>query len=265
MVRRRILLALGVVGLTISAAERVGAGTPAELEGGVYGGSASGRWTCGPSARVNYGGAGARGRVWLSEPQRLQIDEAVRRGTPPVGFHLGGGLAGEYRSYRLIPCNQASCEPQDRQLPPEGMVGALSFTLGYDAPWLGFRAGMLAYQNYNAATDRRPTRILLPDLVFRAGRREKVHGEVGFGSYSIDTMLRPGLYLGAGLPVGESVDLLGRLGVHQVFDDNLGFRGELVARFHLNPSTRLDLGVGSSTGFEERVHPHGRLSLAAGF
>lgn len=264
MATRRFWLVLGGVGLLASAAAPAAAGT-GEVEGGVHGGSASGHWACGPAAQVKYGGLGARGRVWLNEREKAEGPAGSK--APKTGFSVGGGLAGEHRTYRFLGCNsdETPC-PLDRQVvPPGGLVGAASLSLGYDWEVFGLRAGALLWQNYNDHNTTRPDLRVAPEVSLRLGKFGRLRGEAGIGSYSTDTMLRPGAYLGLTMPLSPAVELTGRLGGHQNFDGNAGARADVSVQARVSDAVSLSGGVGLSQGEGNRVEPSGRLGMAFGF
>lgn len=266
MATRRGWLVLGGVALVFSAVRPVAADTAGELQGGIYGGTTTGQWACGPSARVNYGGLGAQGRFWVSSRPKQPQDKSAQGESVPEGFNLGGGLATEVRGYRLLHCPGGGddCTESSRQLPPTGFVEAASVSLGYDAKVFGIRLGGLATQRYSHHTDRKPSLLVFPEFHLRIGRLRGLRGEVGLGSYSVDTLLRPGLYFGGVGPIQENIEIAARLGVHQVFDTQFGIRGDLAAKFYMGGMGYLDAGVGLSTG-EERASPHARLGFGAEF
>ncbi|MCU0657676.1 MAG: hypothetical protein MUF64_21175 [Polyangiaceae bacterium] len=264
MKRTRFLLLLGVASMVYSAGEPAIAGTTGEVEGGLHGGTGAGNWACGPSARLNFGGLGARGRVWLSPQEQAAVDEAVRTGALPRGFSVGAAAVAEARRYKLSACRQDPCEGDARQVPPDSTVGAASISVGYDGEWVGARGGVLATQRFRRHTDRSPTLELLPDVALRVGKQQQLRGELGLGSYSIDTLLRPGLYVGGTLPVSSTLELTARLGVHRVFDGSPGARLDLSSRWRLGGRAHLELAGGISEG-EGSPHPHGRLLVGATF
>jgi|GEM_PF-243589 len=261
MANRRFWLVLGGAGLVVSAACPAEAGTAAEVEGGVHGGTASGAWACGPSARVKYAGLGARGRVWVGQ----KAPEIPGGNAVPEGFSVGAGVAGESRSYSLLQCNNGVCNSdQDRKVPPSGLVGAAALSGGYDGKNWGIRAGALVLQRYRDNSDTKPTLQAWPDVALRIGQLRGLRLDLGLGAYSTDTMLHPGVYVGGLMPVSERVELGLRLGVHQNFDADSGVRGDFSARFKLGEATSLQVAGGASEG-ASRANPHGRLLFGAEF
>src|SRR5678815_5301768 len=65
-----------------------------EFEQSSFGGSATGAWSCGPSARVNYGGVG--GNVTWHEDDRGPSPDDKR------GFAIVGGASAEGHTYHRV-------------------------------------------------------------------------------------------------------------------------------------------------------------------
>ena len=83
MKTRRIVLALGLGGLMLSAVSRATAAGPAQVEVEGYAGSSVGQWTCGPTARASYGGVGGHVRFYTDDqPAKAPApEEAPNAGT----------------------------------------------------------------------------------------------------------------------------------------------------------------------------------------
>lgn len=280
---RRGWLVLGGVGLLASAACPAEAGTQTEIEGGVHGGTAAGSWACGLSnVKVKYGGGGARGRVWLNQPQPAPDMEAKRA---PQGFSIGGGLSAEFRRYTLSGCNPSvvegslstqftgkPCTTESYPIPSDGLYGGALVFVGYDQPWVGGRGGVIAYQqakdesSENGGLKSSKKLQLWPELNIRIGQLTKLHGEVGTGSYSFDNIMRPAVvYAGLIWPTTDRVELAFRLGQHEIFDSGQKeVRADVSAKFSVSDSFRLGLGGGAYDGLGG-IHPHGRLTLGAAF
>lgn len=75
MKRRRVLLVLGLGGLIVSAISRAAAAAPTQIEAEGYAGSSVGQWTCGPTARANYGGVGGHVRFYEEQPEKPRPPE----------------------------------------------------------------------------------------------------------------------------------------------------------------------------------------------
>ena len=282
MTRRRWLV-LGLGGLMLSAVSRVAVAGPTQIEADGYAGSSVGQWTCGPSARANYGGVGGQIRVYtddrVARPPEDQpsnggallpdSNEAIPQPPPPTpteeaaldiephGFWLGGGAGGEYRAFTRTACSDQPCSTND-VIPPSRLLGGGRASFGYDWDYFGMRAGALVFQRWASNVDGSPTSVVLPDANLRFGRRLGFHGELGFGAYDVATVMRPGLYVGLGYASGAwAADVRG--GAHQTFDDQAGMRLDLSARYAVSRVVAPGLGVAVSSA--QQISPEGRLFL----
>ena len=287
MKTRRVVLALGLGGLMLSAVSRATAAGPAQVEVEGYAGSSVGQWTCGPTARANYGGVGGHVRFYTDDqPAKARAPEeepnagslkpdtdetaeapiAVAPAPPappepaldlePSGFSFGAGGAGEHRSFTRIACNETPCSPKNDAIPPGQLLGAGRADLGFDWKYFGFRVGALAFQRWENGYDRSPTANVLPDVEFRFARRAGFHAGVGFGAYNASTSFRPGGYHTLGYTGGGwNADL--RIGGHLVFDDQAGLRVDASVRYALGRVVAPGLGLAVSTA--EQIAPEGRL------
>lgn len=285
---------LGVMGLIVSAASRVTAAGPAQIEPEAYGGSTVGQWACGPSARANYGGVGGHVRVYTDEQKPSEAAKAA--GDPqsapaeppaetaegetaegvttepegpaaapsvevdeipnlePEGFSLGGGGGAEYRDFTRVACAH-QCGATD-VVPPGGLLGAGRANLGWDGTYFGVRVGALAFQRWEDNQDRSPTARVIPDVDLRFGRRAGFHGGLGFGAYNVSTIFRPGAFLSMGYADGAwAADLRG--GVHAVFDGEAGGRVDATVRYGI--SSVVAPGLGLAVTGAEQISPEGRL------
>lgn len=276
---------LGLGGLMLSAVSRVAAAGPTQVEAEGYAGSSVGQWTCGPSARANYGGVGGHVRVYTDdrvarppedEPSNAgelqpDSDDAMPQPPPPPphdqeaaldiepnGFSIGGGGGGEHRAFTRTACNNDPCSSTSDVIPPSRLMGGGRANVGYDTDYFGVRLGALAFQRWASNVDSSPTSYVIPDVNLRFGRRLGFHGEVGFGAYDVSTILRPGLYIGLGYASGAwAADLRG--GVHETFDDQAGVRVDLSARYAISRVVAPGLGIALSSA--EQISPEGRLFL----
>ena len=270
------MLVLGLGGLTLSAVSRVAVAGPTQIEAEGYAGSSVGQWTCGPTARANYGGVGGHVRFYTDDqPAKERPPEEEPNagalvpdleGAPPVaepvvdlephGLSIGAGGGGEYRGYTRLACNDVPCDAQNDVIPPTRLLGAGRANLGFDWDYFGFRAGALVFQRWASNVDSSPTAVVLPDVDLRFGRRAGFHGGVGFGAYNVSTILRPGAFLSMGYASGAwAADL--RLGAHATFDDQAGVRIDAAVRYALGRVVAPGLGLAASSA--ERVSPEGRL------
>jgi hypothetical protein len=286
MTRRRSVLVLGLGGLMLSAVSRVAVAGPTKFEAEGYAGSSVGQWTCGPTARANYGGVGGHVRVYTDDqpaatpPPEEQPDnggalEADVDGAPPVapvhaappepplviepyGFSLGAGGAGEHRSFTRIACNETPCSPKNDAIPSAQLLGAGRADLGYDLRYFGVRLGVMAFQRWENGYDSSPTTSVLPDIELRFARRAGFHAGVGFGAYDASTNFRPGGYHSLGYTGGGwDADL--RVGGHLVFDGQAGLRVAASVRYALCRVVAPGLGVAISSA--EQIAPEARLFL----
>jgi hypothetical protein len=289
MTRRRWLV-LGLGGLMLSAISRVAVAGPTQVEAEGYAGSSVGQWTCGPSARANYGGVGGHVRVYTDDrapappppeeetsnggalspdadpadpsvppphPPGPPLSEEAALDIEPEGFSLGGGGGGEYRGFTRTRCHDQPCSTDD-VIPPSRLLPGGRANIGYDTKYFGSRVGALAFQRWATNTDGSPTTNVLPDIHLRFGRRLGFHGELGFGAYDVSTILRPGLYIGLGYASGAwAADL--RAGGHETFDDQAGLRADLSARYAISRVVAPGLGVAVSS--TQQTTPEGRLFI----
>ena len=287
MTRRRWLV-LGLGGLMLSAVSRVAVAGPTQMEAEGYAGSSVGQWTCGPSARANYGGVGGHVRVYTDDreprppppgeetgnggvllpdadptvpaplPPNPPFAEEAALDIEPEGFSLGGGGGGEYRSFTRTRCHDQPCSAAADVIPPSRLLPAGRANFGFDTKYFGSRLGALAFQRWASNTDGSPTTNVLPDVNLRFGRRLGFHGELGFGAYDVSTILRPGLYVGLGYASGAwAADL--RAGVHETFDDQAGIRADFSARYAISRVVAPGLGVAVSS--TQQTTPEGRLFI----
>lgn len=278
------MLVLGLGGLVLSAISRVAVAGPAQIDAEGYAGSSVGQWTCGPTARANYGGVGGHARIYTDDqpppapPPEEQPNagalEADVEGAPPVapvepppepspnvephGVSIGVGGAGESRGFTRIACNETPCSPKNDAIPGTQVLGAGRADLGYDWKYFGMRFGALAFQRWENGYDRSPSINVLPDVEFRFARRAGFHAGVGFGAYDASTTFRPGGYHSLGYTGGGwDVDL--RVGGHLVFDGQAGLRAAASVRYALGSVVAPGLGVSMSSA--EQIAPEGRVFL----
>ena len=185
MTRRRSVLVLGLGGLMLSAISRVAVAGPTQIEAEGYAGSSVGQWTCGPTARANYGGVGGHARFYTDDqpakprpPEEEPNGGALQpdvEGAPPVRVETEPPRdAARSRAERLlhrsgrrrraprftrVACNDVPCSAQNDAIPPARLLGAGRADIGYDWEYFGFRLGALAFQRWedNTTDRRRPT------------------------------------------------------------------------------------------------------------
>ncbi len=277
------MLVLGLGGLMLSAVSRVAVAGPATVEAEGYAGSSVGQWTCGPTARANYGGVGGHVRVYTDEqsppppPEEapnggaleadvdgappvasVVVHDEPRRDLEPYGFSFGAGGAGESRSFTRVLCSETPCSPNKDAIPKTQLLGAGRAGMGYDWKYFGMRLGALAFQRWENGYDGSPTANVIPDVEFRFARRAGFHAGVGFGAYDASTTFRPGGYHFLGYAGGDwAVDL--RVGGHLVFDGQAGLRIDGSVRYALSRVVGAGLGVALQNA--EQNTPEGRFFL----
>lgn len=277
------MLVLGLGGLMLSAVSRVAIAGPTQLEAEGYAGSSVGQWTCGPTARANYGGVGGHVRFYTEDqttppppPEEQPNGGALEpdvEGAPPVvqaepaeppldvepyGFSIAAGGAGEHRAFTRLACSETPCSAKNDAIPPSQLLGAGRADLGYDWKYFGLRFGALAFQRWENGYDHSPTTHVLPDFELRFARRAGFHAGVGFGAYDASTNFRPGGFHSLGY-TGGGWDAELRIGAHLVFDDEAGLRVAASVRYALGRVVAPGLGVAVSSA--EQTSPEGRLFL----
>ena len=268
MKRRRIFLVLATVAFVTLGVERYSAAVPTEIEADGYAGAASGGWACGPRSTATYAGGGASVRV---HPNPSPANEATAARKPntegdqdteedvrepyrePDGVTLGVRGGGEYRSFELD--SPSSTGSHERQLPPSRVLGGVQGDFGGDFRYFGFRIGGLVYQRWDDHDDPGPTTSVLPTFDFRFARRTGPVALIGFGAFSVPTLLRPGLYTGIGWQEARGFGIEGRVGVHLVFDGQAGLRGDVRARYAIDDTFAFGIGVAAQAA--EKTTPEG--------
>jgi hypothetical protein len=164
-----------------------------------------------------------------------------------VGGFVQLSATGELRALRLAECGWY-CPDQVRsgRFEQEQHFGARA-GVGYDFAMIGLRGGALLSLSPNA---RLAETIVMPDVQLRIGRLEQGWFETGLGAYDASTTLRPGVYVGGGIPIREVVLLSLHLGLHagngrfvgDVFD--MGLRGDVGFGYALGDRVQLGAGGG---------------------
>ncbi len=246
------------------------AGVDAEM--GAYAGAANGTWFdgCSPptSARVKYGGLGARAR-FHPLPQRLDPDElgyrepkAGREPTPTTarvdedpptappfsierGVYFEGAFAVENRSFSqpdcvdVCPANDPSCT-RCPNLPRSRWLGAGQAAVGYDAKGVGFGGGASIFPRFNSASTEKATVWVLPTLDLRLGRLDGFRMNFGIGTSRQLSVHRPGVVsIRASYTFQTGAELSAAGDVAYVFDDGTGTRVTLAGRFPFDPQFSL--------------------------
>jgi hypothetical protein len=229
---RRPLLVLGFTGFVVAATHRVNAATPWEVEGGGYGGGGTGHVACGPDVRVGYAGLGG------------QLHYAGRREDQAVGFGFDVGAVGEGERQQPVDCNGSSCN----QYYASGLGTAGYARAGFDLRYFGLRLGAMSFLEPSNGGGFHV--VPLPCGELRAGRLDGARVTLGLGSYDLPSIMRPGVYLGLGIPTGGGWELGGHLGIHYLTQDTTALRETLTVRAPLSESLwlRTDLAVVESEG-----------------
>jgi hypothetical protein len=192
---RRWLFGVACTGIVATVAEP-GVTRDLELQGAGYTGTSTGAWTCGPSARVHYGGVGAQVR-WSEQ------HETERHGR---GGTVVAGAALEYEHSKIIDSDssdECTAPPCASPRPPNAILPGFGGRVGYDWRLFGFQLGAQVWSAWSDPTDRHATLYALPELELRGGPQDIAWAIVGFGSPLVTTYRRWGLYGGVGVRTGE--------------------------------------------------------------
>jgi len=232
---RRPFLAAVVMAIAATAPARVRAST--DVEGVGYGGVSGGGWACGPLARSQYGGVGARVRV-AETPARFG----------GMGWTGEVAAAGEKESTKIVDCRHSCDSTTPVTAPPTRVMLGGHARAGYQWEHFGLEGGATVYQGWENPDDRSPTVAAFPDLQLSFGSRETVRGMVGLGSPEVTMLRRPGFYAGADIAAG-TVDVEARFGAYRsgpsLIDgggDGGNVRGDLVALVPITSGLKVRVG-----------------------
>ncbi|MDB4927915.1 MAG: hypothetical protein JWM10_399 [Myxococcaceae bacterium] len=260
--RRWRLVAL-VAGIAAAFTSRGEAHDPVavDVEATPYGGRTSGRLPpsgiCGYSSGVGtaFAGLGVRARLRVL----ASADDRTR------GFTATAQGAVERQSNSLL----APGSDGERDVPPDQAMAGVGLGFGYDWRYVGFHLGVgaresYAYRVYPCAASRggRPgcdapdnyhgAVSLYPDVTLRAGPSSGVHFDVIFGSYSVATLLRPGMYTGLGYTTQGGYELVAHVGLQSTVANNYLFgaspRFDLSGALPVTDHVLLGLGVAYARG-----------------
>lgn len=267
MKRRRLFLVLATAAFVTLGVERYSLAVPTEIEADGYAGAASGGWACGPRSTATYAGGGGSVRV---HPASTPANEATTAHKPntegdqdteevvtepyrePDGVTIGVRGGGEYRSFEL---DAPGAIDNSRVLPEARVLGGAQADLGGDFRYFGFRIGALAFQRWANNDDKSPDTNLIPTVDLRFARRTGPTFLLGFGSFSVPTLLRPGLYTGVGWQEARGFGIEGRVGAHMVFDGQVGLRGDVRGRYAIDDTWAFGIGVAAQVA--EKTTPEG--------
>jgi hypothetical protein len=160
--------------------------------------------------RVRYAGAGGMANFHLRE------DPRTHQG---AGLLLGAGAAME--QVAMAPLRDADASG----IPGPYPEAALEARVGYDDKPIGVRAGAILFLSRD--------RSWWPEFAFRFGRLDAFHASVGLGAYDAPTLLHPGLWAGAALPVGGGWELAIHAGLHGNVGDEIPLRTQVTVRMPL--------------------------------
>jgi hypothetical protein len=189
---RRTGLTVGVLGIFAMAPTRVRAVTT-EVEAEGYKGDSVGGFACGPTMRANYGGAGARVRVVENDKRFL-------------GQGFSGEVAGavDHETSTVVAVPEG--DPPARPLPDSWLAGS-HVRAAYSAQNFGVALGATVFNDFGGSQAKSPRLEGLPDVEVYGGVPDEYRVVAGLGSPTVDTLRRPGIYLGADFSVfGAELD-----------------------------------------------------------
>ncbi len=251
--------------------------TDVTLEG--HGGTTSGRvpMLCAyaPGVSARYGGGGVRAR-WRPRTEPAH---------PERGPEVVIAGAAEFHAHELVsPGSRGETEVPADQAFVGGNVSA-----GYNWRGFGFRGGVSVQQTINhvelrcvdvaPATPGTPSRECLrsiavweralvstwPEVHLRFGWIDGLHGELGWGSYSVATALRPGLYAGIAYAF-DDWQIAVRLGYHRSLLTEFQVRGDLTLHIPVHRHLRIVTGASFSHSSVRNIgDPEGRLAAELRF
>jgi hypothetical protein len=229
---RRAILFAGLLGIVATAPARVRAST--ELEGDGFAGTSPGGWACGPVGRVNYAGGGARVRI-AEKPAALG------------GKGFSGEVAGSaaYEKTEFVRCDR-ECDEDDHVMPPARVQYAGRARVGYGWDVFGIEAGAVGFEYWKENTSTNPTFQVIPDVELSLRSGDAVKGMIGFGSPTVTTLSRPGLYAGVRVPVATA-EFQSYIGAFRMGPtDAAGFRTDVAALMPIAPALRVRVGLSGS-------------------
>lgn len=232
------LLGLGVfliTGLAGAAKEPM-----VELQAGGHVGRADGGWVCGPTGHVKYGGLHGAVRVHADKPEGLEL--------PRKGPFAEIKAVSEHRSFGGE-CVATGCKRGD------GVVVGGGALAGIDSRYGGAALGIAAVPMLT----RDGTRTIAPVPEVRLRTPVFFHSrlELGFGSPSVTTVVRPGFFLAAHHG-RDRFALSATTGAFAIFPAlSFGGRTELGLRFRTSDSS----SIGASFAVQSRRTLGGEIAL----
>lgn len=238
-----MLLSLACLGIASTAPSRVRAGTEIDAEG--FAGSTAGSWACGPVTRVNYGGGGAR--------LRFTEERAPLGGS---GFTAEAGGAAVSEANHFVRCTGETCDEADHVMPAARVLFGGNTRVGYQGKVFGAEGGAEAFQYWAANTDGSPALRFLPDVQVSVRHEDIVKVMAGFGSPTVSTLTRPGLYLGSRVPISRfELEAYAGLFRSGPSEETAGLRADIASSVVLTPDLKVRFGASASearalAGFE---------------
>ncbi len=236
MTQRRTILSIGLLGILATAPSRVHGATDAEGVG--YGGTTAGAWACGPIGRVNYAGGGARVRV---------AETKAPLGGRGWTADVAGAAEREHTAF--VSCD-GTCGSNDHVMPPDSTLYGGHARVGHSWEVFGVEAGATVLETFPHNTDDGPRPDVVPDVELSLRSHDKVRGMIGVGSPSVQTLIRPGLYGGVQVALGD-VEVGGTVGAFRVGPSgDLGARAEASAILPVTEVVKIKV-AGSVSGNEK--------------
>lgn len=224
---------MGCLGIIATSPSRVHAGT--EVEGDGFVGTTPGVWACGPVARVNYGGGGARVRV---------VQENAPLGGKGLVGEIGGAAVSEANHF--VRCPGDSCDRSDHVMPAARVMFGGNARVGYQWKAFGIEGGADAFQYWENNTDRTPNILVIPDVQLSFRHQDAVKVVAGLGSPTVTTLVRPGLFAGARVPI-SFVELEAYAGGFRTGPTNsVGLRVDVATSVAVAPGLKVRLGASAS-------------------
>jgi hypothetical protein len=191
-------------------------------------------WACGPVTRVNYGGGGARLRV---------TQENAPLGGKGLTGEIGGAAVSEANHF--VRCN-GDCDRSDHVMPAARVMFGGNARVGYQWKVFGVEGGADAFQYWENNTDRTPNIQVIPDAQLSLRHRDVVKVVAGFGSPTVSTLSRPGLYVGSRVPI-SIVELEAYTGGFRSGPTNdLGLRLDVATSVAVAPGLKVRVGASAS-------------------
>lgn len=248
--KRAWLLAFAL-GIMAAGPARVQAAGEVDAVG--YGGTTAGGWACGPNARANYAGGGAR----------------VRASERPLASPEGAGLvaetaaAGEFEATTISGCAEG-CDSSDRA-PPDAVLAGASARTGYHWSSFGVEVGAVAFQAFGNNLDESPSIAVLPAAELSVGRAARGRFVAGVGRPTVTTQRRPGIYAGTDFSVETyRVELRGGLLRQGPSLSRYGPRADAAVFVPVRGQTAVRLGASGGVNNQETLDGEASIGIRVG-